>query len=85
MPAAKGDPQSAAERRRKRKATLIKKILTKIGRKLSGTEDVKATIGEFVRLVELEKSLQDELDQDAVREIKVTWIDPESQESASET
>ena len=40
-------------------------------RKLGG-EDVKASLGDYIRLMQLHK----ELDEDAPREIKVTWVEP---------
>jgi len=38
------------------------------------TEDVKVSLADYIRLVQLEK----ELDDDEPREIKVTWVNPDS-------
>jgi hypothetical protein len=43
-------------------------------------KDTKATLGDYIRLVQLQK----ELEVEDVREIKVTWIDPERPEYGSE-
>ena len=45
-----------------------------------GAPDVKATFGDFIRLLQLQKELQ----VDEPREIKVTWIEPSETESASD-
>jgi hypothetical protein len=46
-------------------------LLEKVEKKL-GTS-VKASLGDYIRLVQLHKELED----DEVREIKVTWVEPE--------
>ena len=53
------------------RATVVKKLLKNIEEKLSG-KDVKASLGDYIRLVQLQK----ELDEEAPREIKVTWVEP---------
>jgi hypothetical protein len=53
------------------RATVVKKLLKNIEEKLSG-EDVKASLGDYIRLVQLHK----ELDEEAPRQIKVTWVEP---------
>jgi acid stress-induced BolA-like protein IbaG/YrbA len=55
----------------KNHATVVKKILKKVEQKLSA-DDVKASLGDYIRLVQLHK----ELDEEAPREIKVTWVEP---------
>jgi hypothetical protein len=45
----------------------------KVERKLSG-EDLKATLGDYIRLVQLQKELEDE----DFEEIRVTWVEPET-------
>jgi len=50
----------------------IAKLLDKIETKLQG-EDLKVSLGDFIRLVQLEKELADE---ETPREIKVTWVEP---------
>jgi hypothetical protein len=36
--------------------------------------DVKATVGDYIRLVQLHKELED----DELKEIEVRWVDPET-------
>ena len=55
------------------RAGVIKKVLEKIEGKL-GTDDMKATMGDYIRLVQLHK----ELDEELPKEIKVTWVEPKS-------
>jgi hypothetical protein len=52
----------------KDQVTVIRKLLKRVEQKLSG-KDVKASLGDYIRLVQLEK----ELDEETPREIKVTW------------
>lgn len=66
--AARSAPKEACEATR---ATVVKKLLRNIEEKLSG-KDVKASLGDYIRLVQLQK----ELDEEAPREIKVTWVEP---------
>jgi hypothetical protein len=76
---AKLEPVETAEER----VTVVKRILTQLERKMSGDE-VKATMGEYIRLVQLQK----ELDEEAPKEIKVTWVEPEgdkAEEQAEKT
>jgi hypothetical protein len=54
------------------KSKAVSKLLAKVEKKLTGT-DMKASLGDYVRLVQLQK----ELEEDEVREITVTWVDPE--------
>lgn len=61
---------------KKSKAEVVQKILKRMEEKLS-QDDMKATLGDYIRLVQLEK----ELEQDEPREIKVTWIEPAKTES----
>lgn len=55
----------------KRKAELVKKIIEKIETKIENDE-VKATVGDLIRLIQIEKELEDE----NPREIEVRWIEP---------
>lgn len=57
---------------------MVKKLLKQVERKLSENE-VKVTLGDYIRLVQLEK----ELEEDEPREIKVTWVNPEENDSDS--
>ena len=62
-----------AERKQKKKtqAAVVKKLLKNVEKKLGG-EDVKATLGDYIRLVQLQQELEDE----EPRDITVTWVDP---------
>jgi hypothetical protein len=46
-------------------------MLSRIEAKMA-VDDNKATMGDYIRLVQLHKELDDE----APREIKVTWVEP---------
>ena len=63
--------KSPRPRRRRSKTTVVKKILKKVEEKLK-SDEVRATLGDYIKLVQLEKELEDE----EPREIKVTWIEP---------
>ena len=63
----------------KRQAQVVKELLQKVERKLS-KDGVKATLGDYIRLVQLEKELAEE----EPKEIRVTWVEPEKKESDSE-
>jgi hypothetical protein len=52
----------------------VKKLLKNVEKKLGG-EDVKATLGDYIRLVQL----QQELEEDEPRDIKVSWVEPASE------
>ncbi len=66
--------------KRNKKAEVVEQILEKVEQKL-GEGDVKATLGDYIRLVQLQKELEDE----EPGEIKVTWVDPDKTESDTET
>ena len=53
------------------RAAVVKKLLKKLEKQMGGGE-VKASLGDYIRLVQLHK----ELDEEAPKEIKVTWVDP---------
>ena len=57
-------------------ADVVERLLRKVERKLADDADVKATVGDYIRLLQLQKELQDE----EPREIEVRWIDPEKLE-----
>jgi len=46
-----------------------------VERKLGG-EDVKATLADYIRLMQLQKELEEE----EPRDITVTWVEPKSEE-----
>jgi hypothetical protein len=62
-----------------KQAEVVKKLLEKVEQKLTG-EDVKATLGDYIKLIQLQKELEDE----QTREIKVTWVEREAAESEGE-
>jgi hypothetical protein len=66
-------------KRTQKKAEVVEQIIEKVEQKL-GEGDVKATVGDYIRLVQLQKELEDE----EPGEITVKWVDPES-ETESET
>ena len=70
------------QRRRSKGALLVGRALKKIEQKLKADE-LKPTVGDLVRLVEMEKKL--EADDEQPAEIKVTWIEPDDKEHASGT
>ncbi len=79
-------PKKMAETRRgqktkraKNKKALVKQAIQQIGEKIEKNE-LKPTVGDFIRLLQLEKELLDE----APREIKVSWIEPEEKEHVPE-
>ena len=68
--------RKASVRPAKAQAEVVQKLLKKVEQKLSG-DDVKASLGDYIRLVQLHK----ELDEETPREIKVTWVEPKGTES----
>ena len=65
-----GRPRSTPETRKRARARVVTKLLKNVEEKLGGGT-VKATFGDYIRLVELQK----ELEVDEPREIKVTWVE----------
>lgn len=62
----------------KQQAQVVSTLLKKVEQRFS-EDEVKATLGDYIRLVQLQK----ELEEDETREIKVTWVEPETTESDS--
>jgi hypothetical protein len=60
-------------------AQAVKHMLTKIETKMKG-DQMKATLGDYIRLVQLHKELDDE----SPKEIRVTWVEPAEKGSANE-
>ncbi len=54
------------------KKQVVEDLIVKVEQKL-GKGDVKATVGDYIRLVQLQK----ELEEDEPRDIEVRWVDPE--------
>ncbi len=55
------------------RAQVVRGMLTRIEEQM-GTATMKATMGDYIRLVQLHKELDDE----SPKEIKVTWVEPKS-------
>jgi Arc/MetJ-type ribon-helix-helix transcriptional regulator len=66
----------AKENERRSQAEVVRKLLKKVEEKLGGA-DVKVTLADYIRLVQLKK----ELEEDEPREIRVTWIERDSESS----
>ena len=60
-------------------AQAVKNMLTKIETKMKG-DRMRATLGDYIRLVQLHKELDDE----SPKEIRVTWVEPAEKGSAKE-
>jgi hypothetical protein len=52
---------------------LVQKVIEKLGKRLETDSDIKGTIGDLVRLIQLEKEIEEEVE--TPDEIKVTWVD----------
>ena len=65
--------KEAEKKTNKRKAQVVQEIIERVEEKLAkGVE--KATLGDYIKLVQLEKELEDKEPEN----ITVTWVDPES-------
>jgi hypothetical protein len=62
------------------KVESVKRAIELFELKLAGGE-MKPTVGEYVRLLELQK----ELDGDEIKEIRVKWVEPVETESSNKT
>ena len=65
--------QTGRKQKKKTQAAVVEKLLKNVEKKLGG-EDVKATLGDYIRLVQLQQELEEEEPQD----ITVTWVEPDS-------
>ncbi len=63
-----------------KEAALVKLVMESIEDKLRAKE-LNATVGDFIRLMQLEKELGGE----QPKEIKVSWIEPSEKEHVSDT
>jgi predicted component of type VI protein secretion system len=52
-------------------AKLLRKVIEQFEKRLQN-EDIKPTIGDYLKLVQIEKEMQ----KDEAKEIKVTWVEP---------
>ncbi len=70
-----GTKQVGKPKRAKNKKALVKKVLQNIGTKIENNE-LKPTVGDFIRLLQLEKELLEE----TPKEIKVSWVESDKKE-----
>ena len=75
MPLDFGREQTERKQKKKTQAAVVTKLLKNVEKKLGG-DDVKATLGDYIRLVQLQQELEDE----EPRDITVTWVEPKSEE-----
>jgi len=73
----RGKPEGWDSRRDS--AALIRKAIQNIEDKLD-SNDMKATIGDFIRLLQLEK----EFEVETPRDIRITWVEANQAEPVSE-
>jgi hypothetical protein len=52
---------------------VVQAVIKKIADQLQGEKEIKGTIGDLVRLIQLEKEIEEETE--PPHEIKVTWVD----------
>ena len=57
-------------------ADVVERLIGKVEKKLAADADVKATVGDYIRLMQFHKELQE----DEPKDIEVRWIDPKTQE-----
>jgi hypothetical protein len=67
--------QTERKQKKKTQAAVVDKLLKNVEKKLAG-KDVKATLGDYIKLVQLQAELEDE----EPRDITVTWVEPKSEE-----
>ena len=70
-----GREQTERKQKKKTQAAVVDKLLKNVEKKLAG-KDVKATLGDYIKLVQL----QTELEEEELKDIKVTWVEPKSEE-----
>ncbi len=59
---------------------MVRSLIEKCAAEMEGRKPTKLLLSEFVRLLALERDLAGE--NEAVREIKVTWVEPSGTESS---
>lgn len=67
-------------KRAKGRGRIVEEILQKLEETFTKDQRVKATLGDYIRLVQLRRELGD----DEPEEIKVTWVDRTEKESDTE-
>jgi hypothetical protein len=68
------------ETRAKRQADVVQSLLTKLEAKLKEQDLEKASLSEYLKLVQLERQLEEE----NPPELKVHWVEPEDMKSESD-
>jgi hypothetical protein len=66
-----GREQTERKQKKKTQAAVVEKLLKNVEKKLAG-KNVKATLGDYIKLMQL----QTELEAEEPKDIKVTWVDP---------
>ena len=70
-----GREETERKQKKKTQAAVVEKLLKNVEKKLGG-KDVKPSLGDYIRLMQLQKELEDE----EPRDITVTWVDPKPEE-----
>jgi hypothetical protein len=70
-----GREQTERKQKKKTQAAVVDKLLKNVEKKLAG-KDVKATLGDYIKLMQL----QTELEEEEPKDITVTWVEPKSEE-----
>mgnify|MGYP006875922276 CR=1 FL=1 len=66
--------------RRKSKAKMISHVIERIEEKLE-SDEVKASVGDYIRLLQLERELEEK---EQPKEIRVSWVERDEKDCASE-
>jgi hypothetical protein len=64
----------------RKQAQVVERLIERVERNLA-KDDVKGTVADYIRLVQLQKELEEEEPQD----IEVRWVDPEEAGSDDST
>lgn len=73
-------PKKRRSRRKKNQAEIIGDLLENLEKKLIDPDGSKGTIGDYIRLLQMQRELTDE----GPKEISVRWVDKENEESSKE-
>jgi len=76
--------EEIGERQESRGQTFITMLEVAISQLTEKLSDAKGSYADLCRLIELKRELDAAQDNEAIREIKVTWIEPKATESGSE-
>jgi len=76
-----GERKTEEQEKRASKAEMIEDMIQQTREKLKG-KGAKASLGDFIRLLQLQR----EIEEDAPKEVRVTWVETAGEEeSATET